>query len=485
MSFFNRLRVNCLLVLYFNFAAINAVCGLEFGPLAHEFDLTLESGRRTEILGPLFSREVQNNAAERTWPPFMHDRVDRGLDSAEFDFLYPLVGYRRFGTEYRLQFLQLVNFSGGQTQSEHAKRRVALFPFYFQQRSTEPGQNYTALLPFYGHLQNHLFRDEINFVLVPIYFQSRKKDVVTDNYLMPFFHLRHGNLLTGWQLWPLVGNEHKEVTTRTNSLDEVEIVGGHKKFFLLWPIFFREALDLGTTNSKTLNALLPLYNLERSPVRDSSTYLWPFFTFTNDREKRYHEQDLCGPLLAFARGEGKTMNRVWPLFGHAHNATFTNNFYLWPLYKYNSVYAPPLHRERRRVGFYLFSDLIERNLDAGTALHRTECWPFFTYRHDANGNQRLQILALWEPILPTNNGIQKTYSPFWSLWRSEKNGKTGATSQSLLWNLYRRDATPTTKKCSLLFGLFQYQTGPEHKQVRLFYLPFGKRDAAPKSPPPN
>ena len=46
--------------------------------------------------------------------------------------------------------------------------------------------------PLYGHLQNRLFRDEIFFVLFPVYGESRKRDVVTDNYLYPFFHLRHG-----------------------------------------------------------------------------------------------------------------------------------------------------------------------------------------------------------------------------------------------------------------------------------------------------
>ena len=45
-----------------------------------------------------------------------------------------------------------------------------------------------------------LFRDEIFFVMFPIYSQTRKKDVVTDNYLYPFFHLRHGDGLHGWQV---------------------------------------------------------------------------------------------------------------------------------------------------------------------------------------------------------------------------------------------------------------------------------------------
>jgi hypothetical protein len=70
--------------------------------------------------------------------------------------------------------------------------------------------------------------------------------------------------------------------------------------------------------------------------------------------------------------------------------------------------------------------------------------------------------------------VERSLSPLWSIWRAERNAKTGANSQSLLWNLYRRDATPETKKCSLLFGLFQYQSSPAGKRWRLFYIPMGK-----------
>jgi hypothetical protein len=57
------------------------------------------------------------------------------------------------------------------------------------------------------------------------------------------------------------------------------------------------------------------------------------------------------------------------------------------------------------------------------------------------------------------------------VWRSEKNTKTAASSQSLLWNLYRNDQTPESKKCSLLFGLLQYQSNPGGKRLRVFYIP--------------
>jgi len=447
---------------------------LAAGPLFHQFKLTLDSGDRTEALGPLFSIERRDEQLQTTWPPFMAYRLDKGTDSAEFDFLYPVFTYDRFGSEYRVQLGQLISFAGGQNQKENIQKRFTLFPVYFHQRSLDPALNYTALLPFYGQVRNRLFRDEINFVMFPLYVQTRKKDVVTDNYVLPLFHLRRGESLSGWQFWPLVGREQKGVTTRTNSWNEVETVGGHTNFFVLWPFFFHNSLGVGTDNPQKIDVLLPFYSLERSPHRDSSTYLWPIFTFINDREKKYRETDLVGPLMVFAHGEGKTMNRVFPFFSHGHNQNLTSSFFLWPLYKFNAVNSPPLKRERHRILFFLYSDLKEKNLETGATFHRTDFLPFFTSRRELNGNQRFQFLALLEPILANNKSIERNYSPLWSLWRYEKNAKTKATSQSLFWNLYRRDATPTTKKCSLLFGLFQYHSEPDGKRVRLFYIPIAK-----------
>ena len=130
-------------------------------------------------------------------------------------------------------------FPAARTRMIQPQNASRFFPFYFQQRSPDPNENYTALFPLYGHLKNRLFRDEIFFVLFPIYGETRKRDVVTDNYLYPFFHLRHGDGLQGWQFWPLVGSEHKDVTTKTNGFGETEIIGGHDKFFALWPIYFQ------------------------------------------------------------------------------------------------------------------------------------------------------------------------------------------------------------------------------------------------------
>jgi hypothetical protein len=261
------------------------------------------------------------------------------------------------------------------------------------------------------------------------------------------------------------------VTTKTNGFGETEIIGGHDKFFALWPVYFHQNNGIGTDNPEKLRATLPPYCVVRSPQRDSTSVLWPFFTWIDDREKKYHEWEGPWPLVVVARGEGKTTTRVFPLFSRSHNDTLESDFYLWPLYKYKRLHAEGLDRERTRILFYLFSNVTEKNTETGAEWQRVDFWPLFAWHHDFNGSRRLQILALVESALPNNRGVERNWSPVWSLWRSENNPKAGAASQSLLWNLYRRDTTPASKKCSLLFGFFQYQSDSEMKKMRLFYVP--------------
>jgi len=463
------------------------------GLLFDQFSLTLDSGQRTEAIGPIYYSQQKNS--ESTWglPPFFSHDVDPAVESREDDFLYPLLTYDRYGREYRWQLIQLLSFSGGQLPDDSGKKRFTIFPFYFQQRSPVTNENYTALVPFYGHINDRLFRDKIFFVMFPIYSETQKRDIVTDNYLYPFFHLRHGDGVSGWQFWPLIGNEHKDVTTQTNGFGDISMVGGYDKFFALWPIYFKSTINIGTNSMvrprrgtgryikssdnsganglETFLAVVPFYLQARSFSRDSTSVLWPFFSWIDERGKKYHEWQGPWPFVIFTRGEGKTTSRVWPLFSQSHNKTMESDSYLWPLYQYHGFHNDTLDQQRTRVMFYLYVNVKEKNLQTGAEKRRLDMWPFFISRRDFNGNFRLQIFAPLESVLANNRGIERNWSPLWSLWRAEDNPKTGASSRSLLWNLYRCDKTPDAKKISLLFGLFQYQSSGETNKLRLFYIP--------------
>jgi hypothetical protein len=473
--FHNRIAQRWLLRLQILCAGIvltfSANAQIDFGPLFSEFPLTIGDGQRTEILGPLFYN--QQNGSEKTWalPPLFSHEVDPDIKQREDDFLYPLLTYERFGTQSRWQFVQLFSTSGGEDPDNSIKKRVTIFPFYFYQRSTNPQKNYTAIFPFYGRIQDRLFRDDIFFILFPIYGETRKHDVINENYFYPIFNLRHGDGMRGWQFWPIVGDERKVVTSRTNNWGDTETIGGYDHFFALWPIIFRQNNGIGTDNPEKIRTALPFYYLQRSPQRDSTSVLWPFFSWIDDRQKKYREWQLPYPFIVIARGEGKTTTRVFPFFSHARSDTYENDFYLWPFYKFIGIHSAPLDYARTRILFYLFQNTVEKNTGTGQSKHRVDLWPLFVYHRDFNGDSRLQIIAPIESFVPNNRGIERNWSPLWSFWVSENNPQTGAGSQSFLWNLYRREQSPTEKKFSLLFGLFQYQSSAEQKKLRLFFIP--------------
>lgn len=449
---------------------------ISVGPFYDEYSLTLGHGERTEAAGPFYIFEEKDTQQLWSFPPLFSYVRDPDLESAEFDILYPILSYDRYGREYRFHILQVFAFAGGQSQEENLRRRFTLFPFYFQQRSEIPEENYFALLPIYGHLENRLFRDEIDFVLLPLYVKSRKKDVTTWNYLYPVFHWRRGEELRGWQVWPLVGHEHKNPTSRTNSADVVEVVGGHDKFFALWPFFLNHKLGIGTDNPQRQISVLPLFTSLRSPKRDSLTAPWPLgLTLTDDREKKYKEVGLPWPFIVFAKGEGKQASRVWPLFSRVHAGGKESSFYLWPIYRHNRLYSPPLDRERTRILFFLYSDINLKNTETGVSSKRRDFWPLFTYSRDLDQNERLQVLSILEPILPNNKSIERNYSQLWSIWRAERNAKTGASSKSLLWNLYRRDETKEKSKTSGLMGLFQREKTADSVSWKIFHFPVGQK----------
>ncbi len=89
-------------------------------------------------------------------------------------------------------------------------------------------------------------------------------------------------------------------------------LGGMTAFFALWPLFFNDRSGIGTPNPEWQQTSIPAYSVLRSPQRDSTTILWPFFNYVDDREKKYREWDAPWPLIVFARGEGKTTTRIWP-----------------------------------------------------------------------------------------------------------------------------------------------------------------------------
>ena len=424
-------------------------------------------------VGPL-----QSAAAERSFviPVLFSSERSSRPDHNEWDVLYPLMSYDRYGKEWRWHFLQLFRLSGGEGQAGKWKR-TTVFPFYFRQKSTDPEKNYWAFFPFYGTVKNRFRRDEVKAAAFPLYVRTRKKDVVTRNYLSPFFHLRRGDRLRGWQLWPLAGWETKGITTKTNILGEVSLAGGHKKLTIAWPFYLRDRTGIGVKNAKDQHALLPFFISTRSAGRDSFTAPWPIgLTVTQDREKKYRELGLPWPLIVFARGEGKTASRIWPFFGSAsNNKSLTSRFYAWPIYRRRTLETELVEERQTRWGFFLFTEKRKTQKESGTSTFRRDLWPLFTWRVSSEGGRRLQVLAVLEPFFPANETIERHYSPLWAVWRSRQSLGTGERSQSFLWNLWRREANGEERRGAVLFGLVRWERTATQRSLKVLGLDVCRR----------
>ena len=427
------------------------------GPLYSNFRLTLDEGWREEAIGPLFYAQQTDSQLQIACPPLWCWTHTTNVDWKEFDFLYPLLTYRKFGVEHGWQFAQVISFGAGENQADTKSRRFTLFPFYFQSRSTDTNTDYTAVLPFYGTLRNRLFHDYIHFVMFPAYSHTIKHGIVTDNYLFPFVDKHHGENLTGWQFWPFYGVEHKGLTFKTDTVGESHPVGGHDRYFVLFPFYINNRQDLETTNAQTNLTIIPFYNVSHSTNREMVCYGWPLgYNVIHDHVRGYDERDVFWPLYVFAHGT-KEERRIFPFYSRARTEDLESDWVMWPVYKFNRLHSPPLERTRTRIFFFLYSDTRETNTANGALKRRVDFWPFYTFHRDPDGEQRLQVMALIEPLFPNNRTIIREYSQIWSFWRAEKNPKTGASSQSLLWNLYRHEQTPDSSKTSFFFGLIQHE----------------------------
>ena len=171
------------------------------------------------------------------------------------------------------------------------------------------------------------------------------------------------------------------------------------------------------------------------------------------------------PFIVFARGEGKTANRVG-LFLAAPRTRLCRATFICGPYKYSFA------RTDARSGTDPDSLLCLFRSGGTKSRHgtrwSTDLWPLFTARRDHHGTNASDS----QPPSRSFNSAAVDWgtSPLWSIWRGKRRHRS---LQPVFCGTYRRDVT-TPRKCSLLFGLFQYQSGPDGKGVRAADIPISK-----------
>jgi hypothetical protein len=189
-----------------------------------------------------------------------------------------------------------------------------------------------------------------------------------------------------------------------------------------------------------------------------------------DKKKGIERWDVPWPFINFTRGSTQE-NRVFPFYASETDGKDEEGFFLWPLYRYNTITFEDYRRKRNTILFFLYSDIKEEPVIEGGRSGRTiDLWPLFSYKRDREGNLNFHFLSILEPFLSGNDGIERNYSSFWRLYEWKKY-KDGRKTSSFLWNMYRSESSGDESKIYFLGGLFGYRFDPYKKTIKLSFIP--------------
>jgi len=461
----------------------------DFGPenVAPFFHIQTDQekqSRRLDGAGPFYSQAESPEEREWTLRPLFSFRENIKEQTEELEYLYPFGRYRKTpeGELYRLiPFFS--SFKPSQTKEEEDKREnVDLFLVFWGK--DKEGESYGGVFPFGGLFKDRFARDEIQFVLWPLYTRIREGETQTYNILWPIFSLTSGGMRSGFRIWPFYGQEKQEGE------------GAYQKTFFLWPIGHYQQRYLDTDNPKTYFYLFPLYLSEQSSNENKKIFLWPFFNFYTEKNFNYFQVDFPWPVFQIARGENAEAIKLWPLITYRRVDAKEKLSLFWPLFSQekeeneekDEVLTRFLYISKFHQVYYKKEDRWERV---------TRFWPFFRHAEDGRGMVHFFLPALmpadWE-------GLERHYGMLFRIFEYYQDGK-GKEVSKFLWGLYYHQKQKDLNRVevgflftylkekeafqlSFLKGLLGYRRDGPKRQLKILYFPISweEKEETEKSP---
>lgn len=443
-----------------------------FWPLIDYREHPQKNTSKLSLLGPLVTIEQKGDDSIAAVRPLFHRESNSKSASSAISFLYPLASTESTPEVSRFEVLHLLQSDlFRKDEPTAAESRFMIFPFIISGESSKYGP-YTSIFPLYGDMYERFWKDEYHYVLFPLYVRTVKKGTTNYNLLYPLFTVTTGEKESGFQFWPLYGHTSKE--------------GVYSNTFALWPIFLHEKHGLDTDKPSTRFNIFPLYGSFESPTVSSTTWLWPFFGHSTDTTAKEEEWDILWPFWLTVRGEKRNITRFLPFYSTESSEDATKTWYLWPLYRSDSMQSPVYRQKRDRLLYFLFSDKLETWAVDDKSRRRSTLWPLFLYTRDTDDTMSLTLPAPVEPILD-REGIEKNWAPLWRIY-SHQWSSNGYSSLSIFWNLYwhektgndlawelfplfRYRSTPRTTEMQFLKGLVQYRETSDGNSISLLWLP--------------
>lgn len=396
----------------------------------------VEGNARTQALGPVWDARADGEGRSfHALRPVFARSEDTGRKSSQWEGFFPLVGGFTLNHEYYNRVLLLYRKVKDVTR-EDSPRKWMLFPFFYQGISNK-GEPYAALFPFGGTIRDFLSRDEIRFVLWPLYTKSRVKNVETTNILFPFYSTTKGGGIDRVRYFPFYGETRfKDRYVKKfvlwpfwNSVNYT-IPGSEGSGWILWPLCGHIKL----ADQETTYVVPPLFRFSKTPTEERNAVFWPFYQrSTGSVEKTYY----------------------FPFWGTKTIGSITKSFALWPICLHSRTEAFDETRDYRHVNPFWHSATITPVSNHTPRAVSRELWPLFSYQRDGD-HSRFRMLELWPGRDP--EGVERNLSPLFAPFTRERKGDNADTE--VLWGVVRH-----------------VRRGPDYRHFSVFPLIETRREA--------
>lgn len=453
----------------------------DWGPLASR-QIDINGDVRFRLLGPIVERTTSVRDQQLSAFRPLYSRATDPESGWEFhDYLWPLGLSKSIGDEYEWRFT-LAYYWNHDTTSEDPRRRFWLFPILFWGRSADH-ETYRAVFPLGGRIEDVLLRDEVFFILFPLYARSELGPIESKSWLWPVVSRTEGKGIYRFRLFPFYGRaKHREE---------------FRKRFIMWPIWTSSEFYYPSSSGSGY-ILFPLYGHMDLSDQESWLFLPPFFRFT--RSERLNLTYCPWPFFQKTSGETEKLY-LWPLWGRKRTPGTRSGFVLWPLYLSWDVDRGGTVTHRRQLTPFWHASADRLRLSTGeeseeVASSYKKLWPVFSAQREGE-SYRYRALELW-PMRKNYGSIERGWAPLWTVWSRAGNAEGWDTE--FLWGLYRRQRqgagfnrvslfplvswerddrpgeTPS-REWSLLKGLVGYRREDTQRSFRvLYFLTFGGKN---------
>ncbi|HEX2965831.1 MAG TPA: hypothetical protein VHO84_08595 [Syntrophorhabdaceae bacterium] len=412
-----------------------------FWPISWELD-----GEK-RFLGPFISYDKKDEQTHLTIRPslFSYDSDEGGT----YHYLFP------FGKVSRQRSYFVPVYMSNRDESESDTS----FLLFFGGKS--PKGRYGGFFPFYGKLYDRYAKDEMGFLLWPLYSYTEDEGATKKNVLWPFFSF-YGGSDKGMKVWPFYGN-HERPNVR-------------QQRFFAWPVFHLEDKNLDTDDPMHSFFAIPFYLRSTTKYTEYESVLWPFFT--HSRNKDTETWNIPWPFFSRTRGREVNGFTIFPFVSTVNTPQDKSSYFLWPLYTQSESFVRDQRFSRKSVL------AINRYVEDDRGLF-FNVWPFFEYE-----KHKQQSDFLFPSIIPLRlDGINRFIKPVLTLYER----KTAEDSRllNILYGMYtyeRKGADWNTRFAFLLslskdgngsgFELFSGLFGMNSKSVKVFFIPFKRASAA-------